>query len=139
MASNGILIVLIEMALVYKLEGRRRNLDYITVGVALVGLSFLLLHIGYPAAVISMLMILLITMGEILSMPFMNSYWISRAHPSNRGQYAGYYTMAWSAAQTLGPMAGALIADYLGFDALFWILSGVCLLAACCFHWLKKR
>ena len=106
MASNGILIVLIEMALVYKLEGRRRNLDYITVGVALVGLSFLLLHIGYPAAVISMLMILLITMGEILSMPFMNSYWISRAHPSNRGQYAGYYTMAWSAAQTLGPMAG---------------------------------
>lgn len=139
MASNGVLIVLIEMALVYKLEGRRRNLDYITVGVALAGLSFLLLHIGYPAAVISFLMILLITMGEILSMPFMNSYWINRAHPSNRGQYAGYYTMAWSAAQTLGPMAGALVADHLGFDALFWILSGLCLLASWCFHLLKKR
>lgn len=137
MAINGIIIALVEMVLVYKLEGKRRSLVYITTGVTLVGLSFLLLHIPWIPVAITIIMVTVITMGEILSMPFMNSYWIGRAQDSNRGQYAGLYTMAWSAAQTLGPMTGAMIADNWGFHSLFWILGATCLIAAYCFHKLK--
>lgn len=139
MATNGIIIVFVEMLLVYKLEGRRRSLDYITVGVALVGIAYLFMQINSAPLLMAILLIILITFGEILSMPFMNSYWISRSAENNRGQYAALYTMAWSAAQTLGPMAGAQIADKGSFKMLFWILTAVCLCASFLFHKLKKR
>jgi predicted MFS family arabinose efflux permease len=130
MAINGIVIALIEMVLVYRLEGKRKNLYYISIGVALVGVSFLFLHMPAAGGIVGLTMILLVTFGEILSMPFMNSYWITRTQPSNRGQYAALYTMAWSAAQTLGPMGGAQVADIFGFDVLWWMVGAVSLLAA---------
>ena len=137
MAINGIIIALVEMILVYKLEGRRRNLFYITAGVTLVGLSFVLLGIPAHGAFIAFVMIIMITFGEILSMPFMNSYWITRTHTSNRGQYAALYTMAWSAAQTLGPMGGAQLAEHFGFNILWMTVAGISFIAAYAFYRLK--
>ena len=137
MAINGVIIALVEMVLVYKLEGRRKNLVYITAGVALVGASFLFLNFPGPGFMIATIMIIGATFGEILSMPFMNSYWISRSHPSNRGQYAALYTMAWSAAQSLGPVGGAQIAQHMTFTALWWMVGGLSILAALAFHKLK--
>ncbi|MDZ4794902.1 MAG: MFS transporter [Bacteroidota bacterium] len=133
MAANGIIIALVEMVLIYKLEGKRKNILYITLGVFMVGLSFLLLNLpGAPVAV-AISMIVLVTFGEILSMPFMNSYWIARTQPSNRGQYAALYTMAWSAAQTLGPMGGAQLAEHAGFNILWWTVGGLSIIASFAF------
>lgn len=134
MAANGLLIALIEMVLIYKLEGRRKNTAYITVGVCLVGLSFLMLNIPGIGRTLAFTMIVLITFGEILSMPFMNSYWISRTQTSNRGQYAALYTMAWSAAQTIGPLGGAQLAEHYGFTILWWVVGGLALLTSL-FFW----
>src|SRR5207248_3216309 len=86
MATNGIIIGLLEMVLVYKLEGRRKNTFYISVGVFLVALSFMLLNSPGISAAIAFGMICLVTMGEIFSLPFMNTYWIGRTQHSNRGQ-----------------------------------------------------
>jgi predicted MFS family arabinose efflux permease len=79
-------------------------------------------------------MIVLVTFGEILSMPFMNSYWIKRTQPGNRGQYAALYTMAWSVAQTIGPMLGAKLADAAGFQWLWWCTGFLLLLTAWAFN-----
>jgi predicted MFS family arabinose efflux permease len=138
MASNGMLIVLVEMVLVYKLEGKRKNTLYITLGVALVGISFMVLNIPGPGAAIALAMMIGITFGEILAMPFMNTYWISRTQASNRGQYAALYTMAWSAAQTLGPMGGSQVAQHFGFTFLWWFVGGVALIASLSFWRLHK-
>lgn len=138
MALNGIIIALVEMVLVYKLEGKRRNMIYITGGVALCGLSFLLLNTPGASSGIALVMIIGVTFGEIFSMPFMNSYWIARAQPANRGQYAALYTMAWSAAQTLGPMGGAVFADKHGFTPLWWVVGGTCVVAAYGFSKIKN-
>ena len=138
MAANGIIIALVEMVMIYKLEGRRKNILYITIGVFMVGLSFLLLNIPGAAVTVAISMIVMVTFGEILSMPFMNSYWIARTQPSNRGQYAALYTMAWSAAQTLGPMGGAQLAEYAGFDVLWWTVGGLSIIAAI-FFWRLHR
>jgi predicted MFS family arabinose efflux permease len=138
MAMNGIIIALVEMVLIYKLEGRRKNMVYITIGVAMIGVSFLLLNILAAALAVGFSMIILVTFGEILSMPFMNSYWIARTQPANRGEYAALYTMAWSAAQTLGPMGGAQLAERGGFMLLWWVVGGVCLLASF-FFWKLHR
>ena len=133
MATNGILIAIVETVLVYKLEGKRKVTFYITFGVALVGVSFLLLNIPALAPAIALAMIILVTFGEIFSMPFMNTYWISRTQVSNRGQYAALYTMAWSAAQSLGPMGGSQIAQHFGFNMLWWIVGVVALIASLSF------
>lgn len=130
MASNGILIAIIEMVLIYRLEGKRNILYYITIGVFMVGVSFLMLNIPGIGPLLAFGMIIMVTLGEILSMPFMNSYWISRTQPSNRGEYAALYTMAWSAAQTLGPMGGAQLAEYSGFDILWWSVGGLCIITS---------
>ncbi len=134
MAINGIIIALIEMVLVYKLDGKRRSMIYITTGVALVGISFWLLNIPGNGPFIGLCMIILVTFGEIFSMPFMNSYWISRTQTTNRGQYAALYTMAWSAAQTFGPMGGAQLAEHFGFNILWWVIGGLSIIAALAFR-----
>lgn len=139
MGMNGVLIALFEMVLVFSLEGRRANLFYICIGVVLVGGSFLFLNILPSSVALAVFCMLLVTIGEIMAMPFMNSFWISRTVAANRGQYAGLYTIAWSVAQVLGPTIGAQIAGQWGFRALWWTLGGVCLFAAAGFHWLKRR
>ncbi len=139
MAANGIIIALVEMVLIYKLEGKRKNILYISLGVFMVGLSFLLLNVPGASVAIAVSMIVLVTFGEILSMPFMNSYWIARTQPSNRGQYAALYTMAWSAAQTLGPMGGAQLAEHAGFNVLWWTVGILSIIASLSFWRLLRN
>ena len=139
LAVNGLIIAIIEMVLIYKLERKGKNVFFITLGVAAVGLSFFLLGIPAIGATTALVVIVLVTFGEILSMPFMNSYWISRTQHGNRGQYAALYTMAWSAAQTLGPMTGAQIADHVRFRWLWWIVGSLCILTSCSFYRLYRK
>lgn len=133
MAANGILIALVEMVMIYKLERRNRNIFYITLGVAMVGAAFLMLNAPVNGYIVASCMIVTVTFGEMLSMPFMNSYWISRTQPTNRGQYAALYTMAWSAAQTFGPMSGSWLADEGGFNVLWWVTGSLCVVASIMF------
>lgn len=134
MSVNGIIIAVVEMVLVYKMENKGKNSLLITSGVGLVALSFLMLNIPGIGATIALIMIIVVTFGEIFSMPFMNTYWISRTQPSNRGEYAALYTMAWSAAQCMGPLLGAQIAERAGFSILWWIVGAASLLASFSFY-----
>jgi predicted MFS family arabinose efflux permease len=136
MALNGLIIALFEMVIVFRLEGKRQNLFYIRNGTVLVGISFLLLNIFPASAAAAIFCMVLVTFGEILSMPFMNSFWISRTQPNNRGQYAGLYTIAWSTAQVLGPTGGTQVVQHVGFSALWWLVGGLCLTASFLIKWL---
>ena len=78
MSVNGILIALFEMVIVFKLEGRSPYLRLMTYGTVIMAVSFFALNIpfmhGFAVAVLAML---LITIAEMVAMPFMNSYYIS--------------------------------------------------------------
>lgn len=139
MAVNGLVITFIEMVLVFKLEGKRKNTFYISCGVFLCGIAYLMPNLVVITQVLAIVMILFITFGEILSMPFMNAFWISRSAEHNRGQYAGLYTMAWATAQTCGPLFGSLIADEWGFGSLWWMVGVLCLVTASGFFALHKK
>jgi len=139
MALNGLLITLVEMAVIYNLERKGKNVFFITVGIGTVGIAWLSLNIPYGGPFLALLMIVLITFGELFSMPFMNSYWISRTQHTNRGQYAALYTMAWSAAQTIGPMAGAQVAQVFGFKWLWWMTGSLSLIVSATFYRLYKK
>jgi MFS family permease len=131
MALGGILIVFFEMIIVFKLEGTKPYLQLISIGTAIMGLSFFFLNITFIHGVLlATICMVTITIAEMISMPFMNSYYIARSTEGNRGQYAAYYTMAWSFAQIMGSSTGTTIAYSIGFNNLWWIIGGICLLTA---------
>ncbi len=129
MALNGILIAVIEMVMIFKLEGKRPPLFFIGTGTLLVGISFLLMNIlQLPAALLAVTVMTCVTFGEMLSMPFMNSYWIARTNNNNRGQYAALYTAGWSVAQIIGPVIGGQTVEHFGYRTLWWGTATACLL-----------
>jgi predicted MFS family arabinose efflux permease len=138
MALNGLVITFIEMVLVYKLEGRRSNTYYICIGVFLCSIAYLMLNVFAIDHFAAIIMIVVVTFGEIMSMPFMNSFWIGRSSVNNRGQYAGLYTIAWSIAHTTGPLLGSQLAEYWGFAALWWAVGGLCFITSIGFFVLHK-
>lgn len=138
MSMNGIIVAVVEMALVFTLEQRRRNLHFITMGMFCVALSFLVFNFLPEAGYLAVVSTLIFTPGEMLTMPFMNSFMISRTTPENRGQYAGLYTVAWSVAQVIGPFSGTRIADKFGFGTLWWVTGGMALAAMAGFRYLQS-
>jgi predicted MFS family arabinose efflux permease len=138
LAFNGLLIVLFEMVLVYKLEQRRTSTLYMFLGSLMIGISFLVLLIAPLVAVVLMGMIV-ITFGEMLLFPFTNNFWVSRTNSSNRGQYAALYTMTFSLSLVLAPVLSSRVALHYGFDTLFIADFLLCTLAAFGFVWLQKQ
>ncbi len=140
MAGSGLMIALFEMVLVFKLEGKRPYLVLMTYGCILMAISFLILNIpianGFLIAATAMV---IITLGEMMSMPFMNSFYIARSTQRTRGQYAGMYTMAWSAAQIIGSSTGAAFADKFGFTNLWFVVACFSLLAGLGYYWLQSK
>ncbi|HLK28033.1 MAG TPA: MFS transporter, partial [Puia sp.] len=92
MSINGLIIVVFEMVLIYSLEGTKPHTYFIGIGVAIVGIGYSLLNILPHVAWAAMIALFILTIGEIMSMPFMNSFWISRTDEDNRGRYAAMYT-----------------------------------------------
>jgi predicted MFS family arabinose efflux permease len=138
MAINGLLIVCFEMILIYSIEGTRPHTYFISLGVFIVGSAFALLNFVPHIYIAAAACVVLITIGEIMSMPFLNSFWISRTHEDNRGRYAAMYTIAWSIAQIAAPTFGSLLITQKGFPFLLGTLFFICFAAAIGFNLLGK-
>lgn len=135
MSVNGVMIALVEMLLVYQLEGRKPYLYLICLGTLLMALAFMALNLPLSSGWwIAICAVFILTLAEMTAMPFMNSYYIGLSPHSRRGQYAGLYTMAWSAAQVIGSSAGALTAQHWGFANLWWMVALICLISAAGFY-----
>ena len=142
LALNGVIIVAIEMILVYSLEGTKPLTTFIRTGVLLIGIAYAVLNILPPAAWTAVFSMIVITLGEIFAMPFMNSFWISRTTAANRGQYAAMYAMAWSIAQIAAPIFGSQLAADNGYRVVWWVLAIICLFTSLGYSllgkWLRK-
>ena len=132
MALNGVIIAIVEMIIVFKLEGKKPYL--------LLAASFFILNIPFANGLfIAVFSTMVITAGEMISLPFMNTYYISRSTEANRGQYAALYTMGWSMAQIIGSSTGAMVANASGFTNLWWMIGGLSLATAFGFYQLQKK
>jgi predicted MFS family arabinose efflux permease len=138
LALNGLIIVLVEMVLVYKLENRRNAVVYMMTGALLIGSAFLILNIS-PLLLIALASMIIITVGEMLLFPFMNNFWVKRSSEQTRGQYAAVYTMSFSAAIVLAPTLASQLASRAGFPVLWMVDFFICTFAALGFYLLKKR
>jgi predicted MFS family arabinose efflux permease len=129
LALNGLVIAVIEMVLVYKLENRKKALDYMFLGAFLMGFSFLILTANAVVTIVLVSM-LFITFGEMLLFPFTNNFWVARTNAANRGRYAAVYTMSFAVAHVVSPLLASFIAGRLGFNMLFVFDFLLCTIAA---------
>jgi predicted MFS family arabinose efflux permease len=130
MSVNGLLIIAVEMVLIHKIEGRKHPLIYVGWGILLMGIGFALTNLLPISVWAALLIILFITLGEIFSIPFMNTFWIARTNGNNTGSYAALYSMAWSVAQIIAPILGGEAIARSGYALLWWLLGGLTLLSA---------
>ena len=137
LALNGLIIVLIEMVLVYKIEGRRHATTYISLGAVLIGVSFIVLNIEASLTFVLLSMVV-ITFGEMMLFPFINTFWVSRSKENNRGQYAALYTMAFSLAHVVAPTIGSQVVNRFGYNVLWYLAFVICLVASFGFYKLKN-
>ena len=125
---NGLLVVVMEMPLITKLEKNSQNkFNYIIAGAVCVSLAFVMLKYGSGMMVFSVAYIFIITLSEILCMPFMMNYALSRPIKERQGQYGALYSIAYSIAHIIAPLLGLGLADAYGFDSMFsfFIVLGV--------------
>lgn len=139
LALNGLLVVVMEMPIVGKLEGYKRFMIIISIGVLSMAVSFFFLLTGSSWVIWPVLYIFFITLSEVFAMPFMMNYSISRAHPSRVGQYVALYSIAYGIAHILAPYLGLKIAEVYSFEVLFIILICVSLLLSFGFFTLRRK
>ena len=122
LALNALLIVLFEMPLIRAVEARDR-MRMVGLGAFLVGAGLALLAAGpgWTAALASMVVL---TVGEMLSMPITNTVVAERAGAASVGRYMGAYTLAFSTAFVIGPIVGTTIYQDLG-PTVLWCGIGV--------------
>ncbi len=126
MMWNGILIVLIEMTLVYYLEKNWSKRKTVTFGVSLHIIAYLILVVFKVNFAVAFIAMTFITLSEIFAFSVLVSFWMSRTNDSNRGQYAGVWTMTWSISQSIGSFLGAAVAQHFGFNVLWCIVIVFC-------------
>lgn len=137
---NGIIVALFEMMLVNRWEGKRNPMHYIIAGCLANALGFALLMVpAFSAIGLAVACMAMVSIGEMLAMPFMNTLIMRRSNAFNRGQYAAGYTLSWSLAQVVGPAGGAWLIHRAGYHWLWVVVIAVCLLCAYGFRWLSQH
>lgn len=139
LAMNGLLIFVLEMPLVHKLEkGKLENLKIVIAGAFLLLLSFLVLTIA-PYIFLAIVGIIFMTFGEMLGFPFSNSYALDRSKLGNQGSYMALYSMSFSVAHILGPNIGMQFSAKFGFEATWYLMAAICLVACLILLGLQRK
>ena len=123
LALNGLIIVFLEMPLIFTMERKLNGLDSIAWGVLMYGFAYLVFNFAPAGIAIAVVSMISLSIGEIFNMPFTNTYVMSRTTDANRGRYMGLFSMSYSVAHIVGPAVSFKIAEYWGFDTLWYILG----------------
>ncbi len=136
LALNALLIVLAEMLLIRAVENQDR-MRMVGLGAFLVcgGLAILPFGPGWMTAVVFMIVL---TVGEMLSMPIANAVVAERAGTESVGRYMGVYTLTFSTAFVIGPITGTAIYQNLGPKVLWLSIGAVGIVLAVAFAALSR-
>lgn len=139
-ALNGLLVFLVEMPMIYQIEGRRHGLDYVRLGLVLYAAAYLAFVFPPGGLVTALVFTLAISFGEMFVMPFSSNFAFSRASKQgNQGQYMALYTMAYSLANIIAPLFGTQVIAAWGFDTLWYMLAGLAMVTWVGFGLLKRQ
>jgi MFS family permease len=117
MALNGLMIVALELPLT-SLTRRFPVTRVMGIGYLLVGAGIGLSTFGGAMPLLVAVMVLL-TIGEMISLPVAHGFIASLAPDDMRGRFMGVFGVSWSAATMIGPAAGLALFEH--SPALLWI------------------
>ncbi len=118
MGFSGLVIVLLEMPMVAIAEKRLTIVQIMFWGTIITGLSFFLYTID-KSLVMIYLAVTLMSIGEILVLPFMSTVTAFRSGPLNKGAYMGVNGISMGIGLIVSPYLGTIIASNYGFDILW--------------------
>ena len=121
---NGVLIVLIEIPLVSWIDNKKiSHPKLFFYSSLLMGISFvfLLFDSFWEILIIHMLFI---TVGEMISFPFTNTFAMSRAKKGYEGSYMAWYSISFSFAHIICPILSFTIIEQFGYKTN-WSLTAV--------------
>ncbi len=135
LAVNTILIVVLEMILMEKIKRypltRMINLSFILLGA---GLGLMPLGRGFAFAGLT---VAIWTFGEMLSLPLVSALIAGRADDATRGRYMGVFSLGFSLAFIVAPVAGTAVYGRFGGDVLWFGCAAISLLLAGAFSLLR--
>jgi len=141
LASNGLMVFLVEMVLVYSIGNRINLWKLISAGTLLLGIAFISFNFVNHLAFF-FLIIAFISLSEILAMPYMVTATTKRAPLGKQGSYLGMYTLSFSSAFVLAPFLGTLVIDHFGFTILWYAIGVLATITAFGFyfalHWMNN-
>jgi len=123
---NGVMIVLFEIPLTNWTRKHDAQL-MIGIGYGLVGLGLALIAFSGSMTML-VIAIVVLTIGEMISLPVNSSYVAALAPDDMRGRYMGIMGLSWNIAIGAGPMLGLWVFGY--SPELLWALCGVAGLAS---------
>jgi len=135
---NGLVVFSLEMLAVYLLGKRFRPASLIAFGALLVALSLVILNFVQGNWIVLVSMVIL-SIAEIFSLPFMATIPVKRSAEINRGTYMGLYNISFSSSFILGPFIGTTIIDLYGFDTLWWSSGLLVLITGAGFYLLIQK
>lgn len=138
LASNGLAVFLLEMLLVQIAERRLGSSGAIKWGTLLIGVSFLVLLIPSGNWVLFLAMFIM-SISEILAMPFMATVTIKRGSKDRQGAYMGLNALSFSSAHVLSPLIGTFVAEHFGFSTLWIGTAFLGIFTAVGLHWILKK
>ena len=133
LALNGFIVFALEMPLVY-IFGKKYSLrSTIVTGCVLLALSFAFLNFDHGVYILIIAMLLL-SVSEILVMPFLTTYTAHRGGEAARGRYLGLYSMAYSLSFIISPAMGLFIVQNQGYPTLWWGVAALGILVTIGFY-----
>lgn len=138
LSFSGLITILFELPIVRYVE--EKNIDRIKVislGILSMSISLLLLVANTWSGVL-VLMICFMSIGIMLTLPFANSFAMTRVHMDLKGRYIAIFTISYSFAHILSAKLSMSIVDAFSFQAnwLFMGTLGGAALVLC--YWLSS-
>lgn len=137
LASNGLIIFLIEMPLIKYFDNPRFSIYRILAfSTFLILMSFLVFNLSSWKGVL-IISILFMTIGEMLNFPFMNRFSMERADRGKSGAYMALYTIAFSLSHVVSHNSGMHLIEHFGYDATWYVMTAFLAIACVIFLLVK--
>lgn len=138
-AVNGLLVFMVEMPLIYGIEGRRSRLHYVRLGLVLYAVSYLSFLFPPGGLITAMIYIVAISFGEMFVMPFSSNFVFGYAEKGSAGSYMALYGIAYSVANIIAPVLGTQLIALWGYHTLWLVLGALTAISWVGFWLLEKR
>ena len=124
MGFSGLLIVLLEMPLVKMVEKRMSIAVILFYGTLVTSITYFI-YLFNPTIAMLYLAIFLMSIGEMLILPFMSTVTALRSDENNKGVYMGMNGLAASVALVISPYVGTKVVELYSYNVLW---AGTCVL-----------